>query len=265
MRGPFPGMDPYLEHPAVWPSVHNRLIYCIADLLQPLLLPRYVAKTDERVFVEGAQRERIPDVWVEKVRPDGSRGGAAVAEPATDTPLLVEVAELEIHEGYIEIVDRYRNMQVVTVIEVLSPSNKTPGPGQDSYRQKQREVIAAECHLVEIDCLRRGQHVLTVPNRPERQHDYLACVNRTPNRTTLELYPWTLRQRLPRISLPLAEPDKDVPLDLQAALDQAYWSGRYMTWVRYEDPCDPSLSQTDQQWAWEQWRAYKTAHPELFT
>jgi hypothetical protein len=26
MRPPFPGMDPWLEHPALWPDVHNRLI-----------------------------------------------------------------------------------------------------------------------------------------------------------------------------------------------------------------------------------------------
>ena len=26
MPSPFPGMDPYLEHPALWPSVHQGLI-----------------------------------------------------------------------------------------------------------------------------------------------------------------------------------------------------------------------------------------------
>jgi len=34
----FPGMDPYLENPQLWPGVHTRLIVYLADQLQ-LLLP----------------------------------------------------------------------------------------------------------------------------------------------------------------------------------------------------------------------------------
>ena len=37
MRPPFPGMDPWLENPALWPDVHSRLITSIADELAPLL------------------------------------------------------------------------------------------------------------------------------------------------------------------------------------------------------------------------------------
>ncbi|NEO03945.1 MAG: DUF4058 family protein, partial [Moorea sp. SIO3I7] len=36
---PFPGMDPYVEHPSAWPNVHHRLITAIADSLAPQLLP----------------------------------------------------------------------------------------------------------------------------------------------------------------------------------------------------------------------------------
>src|SRR5439155_19351918 len=52
MKTPFLGMDPYLEHPTLWESVHARLIHCMANQLQPLLVPHYVASVEERVYVE---------------------------------------------------------------------------------------------------------------------------------------------------------------------------------------------------------------------
>ena len=70
MNCPFPGNDPYLEHPVLWEGVHARLMVAIANQLQPKLDPRYVTSIEERVFIEGPQR-RIPDVWIQKVREEG--------------------------------------------------------------------------------------------------------------------------------------------------------------------------------------------------
>jgi hypothetical protein len=95
-------------------------------------------------------------------------------------------------------------------------------------------------------------------------YDYLVCVNRSHRRRRFELYPCRLRDRLPRISLPLAEPDPDVPLDIQPALDQVYEDGSYMLRVLYDEPCIPPLPQPDQEWATQRWLAYKSAHPDLF-
>ncbi len=47
MASPFPGMNPYLEHPDRWSTVHNRLIVAIADLLTPQLLPKSLAENPE--------------------------------------------------------------------------------------------------------------------------------------------------------------------------------------------------------------------------
>jgi hypothetical protein len=41
MSYPFPGMNPYLEQPAFWSSVHSRLIVAIADTVAPQILPNY--------------------------------------------------------------------------------------------------------------------------------------------------------------------------------------------------------------------------------
>ncbi len=265
MDTPFPGMDPYLEHPVLSPSIHFRLIAALSDQLGPKLRPRYVASVEERVFVESAN-DRIPDVWVQetgsrrRVAPD--RSGTAIA-----TPLVVEVEQLEIREHYITILDRYRDLGVVTVIELVSPSNKSAGPGRDSYLAKQRELRGSECHVVEIDLLRRGTHVMSVPEshvKPARPFDYLACVNRWPARNRFELYRWGLRDALPTIGIPLADPDPDMPLALQPAIEHAYQVGGYDLRVRYDEPCVPPLSPEDQEWTTRQWTSYRREHPDLF-
>jgi Protein of unknown function (DUF4058) len=39
MLNPFPGMNPYLEHPELWHQVHNRLIVGIADAIANQVAP----------------------------------------------------------------------------------------------------------------------------------------------------------------------------------------------------------------------------------
>jgi hypothetical protein len=43
MELPFPGMDPYLEAPSIWPDVHHRLIAALSEQLQSQLGPQYTA------------------------------------------------------------------------------------------------------------------------------------------------------------------------------------------------------------------------------
>ncbi len=269
MKAPFPGMDPYLEHPALWPSIHARLIVGIANELTRLLRPRYVASVEDRVFIE--DQYRIPDVWVQQ-------GAGTSAPKATGTaataPVIVEVDEaeeepipLEVREHFVEILDTYLALKVVTVLEVVSPANKAAGVGRNAYRAKQRETLGSECHLVEIDLLRRGRHVLAVPSTGAREHgafDYLVSINRWPNRKRFELLPCRLREPLPRIAIPLRDPDADAPLDLQKILEQAYDEGGYMFRVLCDQPCEPRLRNDDQHWATERWGAYRAAHPEWF-
>jgi hypothetical protein len=262
MNIPFPGMDPYLEHPLLWPGMHTQLMVAMANYLQPLIEPRYVATVEERVFIEGPQRQIIPEVLAKKTPALG--GAIAVAERVTDTPVILEVESLEIHETYVQILDLYNQQKLVALIELLSPTNKARGPGHKSYRAKQKETRARDCHIVEIDLLRRGRHVMSIPKwRAESQkpYDYLVCVNRWPRRHRFGLYPRRLRERLPRINLPLADPDSDVTLDLQTVLEQVYCNGRYMRRVRYDEPCVPSLPAEDQQWANERWAAFRAAQP----
>jgi Protein of unknown function (DUF4058) len=262
MSYPFPGMDPYLEQAVLWEGVHARLIVAIANQLQPRLDPRYVASIEERVFIEGPQR-RIPDVWIPKVGEEPRL--TPVAEADSDIAVIVEVDDLEVHEGRVEILDSYNDMRLVALIEVVSPTNKAAGPGRVSYKGKQKETLALDCHLVEIDLLRRGRHVVAIPAwrvKPFEPFDTLCCVARWPFRNRFELYPRTLRQRLPRVRIPLADDDADATLDVQAALEQVYAEGRYARRIRYDENCQPRLKPEDQAWADERIAAFRAARPE---
>ena len=263
MNCPFPGMDPYLQHPVIWESVHARLIVAIAEQLQPRIDPRYITSIEERVFIEGPQR-RIPDVWIQRISAEEQTAPTTTLE--SDSAVIVEIEDLEIHETRVEILDSYNGMKLVALIEVVSPTNKGAGPGRRSYQAKQEETLARECHLIEIDLLRHGQHVLAVPEwRLEelKPYDFLCCVNRWTHRNRFELYPRKLSERLPRINIPLEDDDPDVVLDLQAALEHVYVIGRYARRIRYEQPCDPPLSPAEQAWAQERIVAFRSARADV--
>jgi Protein of unknown function (DUF4058) len=63
------------------------------------------------------------------------------------------------------------------------------------------------------------------------------------------LYSRGLRQRLPRVRIPLAGDDPDAPLDVQAVLARTYEAGCYRDRLRYDAPCVPPLAPDDQAWA----------------
>ena len=249
----FPGMDPYLENPQLFPGIHSRMIVYMADQLSPLLRPRYLTSTGERVYVEGPEpRPILPDVWIRGI-PRNGRGTSVSAAGVLDEPTVVVVPEMEVREPYIEILDRESGMRVVAIIELLSPSNKYAGAGREAYQAKQRETLSSETHLIEIDLLRYGPHALAVPEARARgrfAYDYLICVNRSgQTRNRYETYARTVRDCLPTIGMPLAGEDPDVPLDIQAAFEQAYEAGGYRERIDYRSPCEPPLAPEDQVWA----------------
>jgi hypothetical protein len=248
-------MDPYLE--SHWGDVHHGLITYARDQLQALLPSGLRARVEERVFVEsgnGADRSIYPDLHV--VEHHRGRQTSAPAETglAVAEPLVIHIPEEPVTQGFIEIIDVSSGNRVITVIEVLSPSNKVPGPGKDLYLQKQEELLQGRVSLVEIDLLRAGQWVLAVPRGripPFYRTPYQVCVRRGWRHTTAEVYRAPLRERLPIIRVPLRESDTDVPLDLQASLDQCYRNGRYDEDIDYKAEPDPPLNPDDASWSEE--------------
>jgi hypothetical protein len=246
-------MDPYLERH--WGDVHHRLIQYACDSLQPGLPADLRARVEERVYLEtepGVSRRVVPDQHVTQLR----HGQAPVTalreegETAVAEPQVFEVLEELISEGYLEIRER-EGGKVITVIEFLSPANKSGGLGQKKYLEKQDQVLRSDANLVEIDLVRAGQHVLALPNHhipAAHQAEYLACISPGWRRTRRELYVMPLRERLPALPIPLRQTEAPLPLDLQALVDQAYAAGRYDD-TDYRVELDPPLAVEHAAWA----------------
>ena len=253
MSSPFPGMDPYLESQTIWPDLHQRLITYSADVLQPAIRPRYHAQIGQRVYVTSPPRGIYPDVALtERPRVRMPAGPPVMAMMEPDVPVVISLPPEEVREVYIEILDLTRGGRVVTVIEFLSPANKMPGEGRDLYLRKQKDVLSSETHLVEIDLLRQGGHTVAIPSYSLFDHQpwhYLISISRATDRERFEVYPLTLRQRLPRIVIPLLEPDPDTVLDLQAVFERCYENGAYADLIDYGGEPDVPLAPDDAAWA----------------
>ncbi len=268
MPSPFPGMDPYLESPRWFHGFHNSLITYLLEQLQPLLPEAYYAQTGQRVWLEVSQRYVEPDLNVMRERREiaqRGQGGVALAEPEVETelaagqPVLITVENV-VHdhhfETYLEIRGRRSGEdRLIATIEVVSRSNKTPGHvGYDMYRDKQREVLAGQVNLIEIDLLRAGTHVTAAPRDIAMERagpfDYHVSVHRFDRPKEYMVYPIRLEQRLPTITVPLLPEDPAVRVDLQAAFDRAYDAGPYRKAIWYEkDPIEPSLRPEQAAWA----------------
>jgi hypothetical protein len=248
-------MDPYLE--SHWRDVHHRLITYASDAIQDALPPELRARVEERVVLEGSEglgHPLYPDLRVIESPPQRQGGVTAVVRSGPTEPILIEAEREPLTEGYIEIIDASSGNRVVTIIEVLSPANKTPGDGMYEYQRKQREIVHSDTNLVEINLLRAGRHVLAVPLENIASHlrtPYMVCVRRATLRSKAEVYPIALAQKLPTVKIPLRRSDADVPLDLQALIELCYRKGRYEGDLDYRRDADPPLTGPDAEWAAE--------------
>lgn len=247
MVSPFPGMDPYLEQPLLWPDVHSSLALALRDQLQPLLSPRYAAVLTPYIAYEAidiaATRIIVPDVGVLQQQQTAYEPAAVAIAPA---PLT----------GLIEVPTRYHRIelrtvgaeQVVTVLEILSPVNKRPGAhAADAYERKRHDVLRSTVHLLEIDLLRGGRRPSLVTPLPEAP--YFIILSRAERRPQVEIWPLSLREPLPIVPVPLREGDADIPLDLTQALQRIYSSARYDLRIDYtKAPPPPALSPEDAAW-----------------
>jgi hypothetical protein len=238
-------MNPYLEQDRVWHDFHERAIPVIAEQVGSQVDPHYVVRIDEHVYIKelADDRERLAgrsDVLVSKPS-GGNRGGAAVLEP----PALVELPAVDVERlSFVEIRDR-DSWELVTVLELLSPSNKFAGPDREQYLAKRSRLLSAPVHLVEIDMLRGGPRL---PFRGLPDCDYYLMVSRVEQRPRAGVWPVKLREPLPEVPVPLRAPDGDARLDLQAVLHRVYDAARYQTYI-YRGQPQPRLSSEDWNWA----------------
>jgi hypothetical protein len=239
MPSPVPGMNPYLERPAKFNGFHQKFPVYAIEKLVPQVRPRYFVDTDVDVYIHEPPAERRslvgrPDVHVAERptdRPMVRTAHARVAAPSTSI-LPLDVDEIELPR--VEIRDKDDN-RLVTVIELLSPTNKIELEHRGKYTEKRRKLLRAGVNLVEIDLLRGGQRM---PLQPVPPCDYLVVVCRADEQPSAGVWPISLRSALPVIPVPLKPGDGDATLDLQAILHTIYDQAGYIDHL-YQGPVDP--------------------------
>lgn len=253
MPSPFPGMNPYLEHPALWAGIHHRLITAIANDLAPKIRPLYIAAIEERVYEISGETSLlvgIPDVLVQpsSATKDKAQSSVAIAHPTTK-PIEVTIPLPEtLTEGYLEIRAVDTN-EAIAIIEVISPKNKQSAVGRLQYETKRQKILRSATHLVEIDLLRQGKPMPILEE--EIESDYRILVSRSETRPKAELYRFNLQETIPCFPLPLRSGDCEPLVDLHKLLDEIYDQGSYDLRLDYSRSPEPTLSATDAAWVKE--------------
>jgi hypothetical protein len=250
MPCPFPGMDPYLERRNVWPDVHSALIVATRDALAPQVAPTYYVAIEERTYIvalDSAEFIGRPDVAIITAPREAQSGSETeTATAVVSVPQTVILPQFEeVHERYLEIRDAQTHA-VVTAMEILSPSNKTPGEGRDAYEEKRRQVLSTLTNLVEIDLLRGGK---PMEMQPPPQGDYRIVVRAGWERPQARLYTCSVRQALPEVPVPLRRGEQEARLPLGMLLADIYARAYYDLRLDYRQPPEPPLSPLDAAWA----------------
>lgn len=201
MPSPFPGMDPYLEAPTLWPVFHHQLIAAIYQILLPSLAERYRARVAARSFT-------------------------------TEVPLFTSVLRETHTQEYLEIHDR-ADGSLVTLIDAPSPCNKLTPVGSTHYLETRQTAEAARANIVEIDLTTQGTPFWEPTAHDLPEHDYTLSISRGTRRGHREIYTASVLKRLPKFKLPLAIDDRDGALDLSDGVRRAYDVGRFERVIDY--------------------------------
>jgi Protein of unknown function (DUF4058) len=250
-KNPFPGMNPFFEQR--WHDAHTMLVAYMRDALQERLPGDLVAGAEEQFVAIGADVQPVafrPDMSVKEPWEVAGGGSIALAAPVT-APTATQPMRIFLDdevERWIEIHDE--TGRLVTVIELLSPSNRDCEAARKQYREKRCTLMSAGVNVVEIDLVRQGGSVFPSEMQEvakNRGAPYGVCVYRATHPKEGETYLIALRDRLPVISIPLRPTDADIPLELQPLIDQCHERGRYHR-LRYRVELTPPLSPADHDW-----------------
>lgn len=257
MSCPFPGMDPFLEMQPYWSDFAPRLLTAMSNDLLRTLLPRYDVRIEEYLFV------MHEEIRLHRVRPDVTISTTSASQPEAAATALADPVTSELEypdiqprtQRHLKLIHR-PDERVVTIIELLSPTNKSPGEdGIDAYMEKRAEFVSSRVNLVEIDLLRGGTRLPMQGALPTG--DYYVYVGRVGRRPRCQVFGWPLRMALPRIPIPLLPEDTEVQSDLAAVFHAAYDPSYYDQRLPYDQPLQPPLAPMDQQWTEQRLRDYK--------
>ncbi len=216
MPSPFPGMDPYLEDGRLWPLFQHQFATCLYQILLPGLVDRYRARIGQRRY-------------------------------ATEQPLFTSVVRDDHEEEFVEI--RHRSDgRLVTLIDIVSPTNRTTDRGRQAYLERRREARSCGANLVEIDLVLQGTPMLDYTRSGLADWDYAVTVTRATQPERVEIFTATLQKALPRFRLPLLGDDQSTIMDLRTVFARTYDQGNFGNQIDYQR--DPPTTVTDQDRVW---------------
>lgn len=250
MPSPFPGMDPFIESQK-WEDFHLSAITVMRDMLVGVVGDQYVVNIHERVYLESAVEEDlwiVSDVSVDRIADLGKAESSVKVESAVAVApvecLLPKVGPSS--EPFLEIRTTDGD-RLVTVIELLSPSNKRPkSAGSRKYLRKRRRLLETRVNLVELDLWCGGRRLPMASPLPAGH--YMAMVSRGRSRPKCNVYAWRLPDRMPSIPIPLSGGDAEPTLDFQTVPDLVYDRAQYRRAIKYNKPCRPTLTGEMLEW-----------------
>ena len=248
MPSPFPGMDLYLESPPFWGVLHGSMVSVMLAELKKRIPKGYTVWSDIYIWLHEPDAETRmikPDVFA--VSDGGAHGGTGIAALSAPATSILPAIRREGNK-YLKIKEEDTD-RIITVIEVLSPSNKI-GEDREAYLAKRAEYLATGTNLVEIDLLRDGER-MPMGAPPPPVADYYVLICRAADFPRTGIWPFTVRDSLPDISIPLKPEDGFVTLPLQACFNLAYDQGPYDQAVNYRLPPRVALREPDSTWALE--------------
>jgi Protein of unknown function (DUF4058) len=241
-------MNPFLEQDAFWHDFHLEFLPAIRERLVAQVRPKYIVMLDEHVYVQEVPpepRRLVGRADVSLAATPRVRAKAAAGLGVLEAPAQVRIPVQDVRRvPFLEIRDRL-GRELITVLELLSPSNKRSGADRDQYMAKREQLLSSAVHFLEIDLLRGGRRM---PLENRRTCDYSVLVSRAEDRPRAGFWPIRLRQRLPIVPVPLHSKDSDARIDLQEVLHHVYDASGYDDFIYASRP-NPQLSSKDATWA----------------
>ncbi len=193
----------------------------------------------------------IPDAVVlagsSQKKPDKTKLELTIRNGGRFQPQTVTLPmPIDIKERYLEVREVGSNI-VITVLEVLSPTNKRRGKGRTLYEEKRQQILSSASHLIEIDLLRSDEPMPMqgVTNLA----DYHVLVSRSEQRPQATLYAASVHDPLPEFPLPLKSLDETVKVNLQTIFSGIYDRASYDLRIDYsQSPPPPTFADVEQAW-----------------
>ncbi len=232
--GAFAGrVDPWAEAARYFRPIHAGMIGALLDMLQvPLMQRGYVAGRETSLQIAAG---REPDIYVRREdRPVPHNPGwnyeVAAAEVLAEAGTLVAAADdldaLHIRDA--------QSGDLVTVVEIVSPGNKTRDHEISAYRERRsRLLLENHVNVVEVDPTRSVKRL--TENRVTQQSAYHVAIFLPGD--AVRVIEIAFEQALSRIALPLRE--DVVPVEVQQAYERAYQQTMTAWHIQHEDNYTP--------------------------